>query len=66
MKDLEEIPQNVKDNIEIIAVSEVTDVINHALVTQPEAVEWDEEAYFASLKNSHLSNSNEDEATFKH
>ncbi|MEM7617327.1 MAG: endopeptidase La, partial [Pseudomonadota bacterium] len=52
MKDLEEIPQNVKDNIEIIAVSEVTDVINHALVTQPEAVEWDEEAYFASLKNS--------------
>ena len=43
-KDLAEIPENVKQGLEIIPVSHVTEVLPRALVRMPEAVEWDEEA----------------------
>ena len=39
-KDLEEIPDNVKRDLEIIPVSTVDEVLKHALVRLPEAVEW--------------------------
>jgi len=40
VKDLEEIPDNVKKDLEIIPVETVDDVLKHALVRLPEAVEW--------------------------
>ncbi|MDD8022426.1 MAG: endopeptidase La [Paracoccaceae bacterium] len=43
-KDLAEIPDNVKQGLEIIPVSHVREVLPRALVRMPEAVEWDEEA----------------------
>jgi ATP-dependent Lon protease len=43
-KDLPEIPDNVKAGLTIIPVSHVREVLQHALVRQPEAVEWDEAA----------------------
>ena len=43
-KDLTEIPDNVKQGMEIIPVSHVREVLKIALVRQPEAVEWDEAA----------------------
>ncbi len=43
-KDLAEIPDNVKEGMEIIPVTHVRDVLKLALVRQPEAVDWDEEA----------------------
>jgi ATP-dependent Lon protease len=43
-KDLSEIPDNVKEGLTIIPVSHVREVLKHALVRQPEAVEWDEAA----------------------
>ncbi len=43
-KDLPEIPDNVKDGLTIIPVSHVSEVLKHALVTAPEAIEWDQEA----------------------
>ncbi|RDC71478.1 endopeptidase La [Rhodovulum sp. 12E13] len=43
-KDLAEIPDNVKEGLEIIPVEHVRDVLNHALVRQPEPIEWDEQA----------------------
>jgi len=43
-KDLEEIPENVKENIEIIPVSHVSEVIKHSLTRTPEKIEWDESA----------------------
>ncbi|MEN0041571.1 MAG: endopeptidase La, partial [Pseudomonadota bacterium] len=43
-KDLAEIPDNVKDALEIIPVSHLDEVLPHALVSMPEAVEWDEAA----------------------
>ena len=43
-KDLREIPDNVKEGLNIIPVSAVSEVLKHALVRAPEAVEWDEAA----------------------
>ncbi len=42
VKDLEEIPDNVKKELTIIPVSTVDEVLSHALVRQPVAVEWTE------------------------
>ena len=43
-KDLVEIPDNVKEGLTIIPVSHVREVLKHALVRQPEPIEWDEAA----------------------
>ncbi|SFC04040.1 endopeptidase La [Tropicimonas isoalkanivorans] len=43
-KDLTEIPDNVKEGLEIIPVANVRDVLRHALVRMPEPIEWDEAA----------------------
>ncbi|MEC7300369.1 MAG: S16 family serine protease, partial [Pseudomonadota bacterium] len=43
-KDLADIPDNVKEGLEIIPVTHVRDVLKLALTGTPEAVEWDEEA----------------------
>ncbi len=39
-KDLVEIPDNVKNGLEIVPVSRMDEVIRHALVRQPEAIQW--------------------------
>ena len=52
-KDLAEIPDNVKQGMRIIPVSNVREVLRLALVRTPEPVEWDEaaeEAAAAALK----------------
>ncbi len=43
-KDLAEIPDNVKEGLTIIPVSNVREVLKAALVRMPEPVEWDEAA----------------------
>ncbi|WP_371037811.1 MULTISPECIES: endopeptidase La [unclassified Rhodosalinus] len=43
-KDLAEIPDNVKEGLTIIPVSNVKEVLKHALVREPEPVDWDEAA----------------------
>jgi ATP-dependent Lon protease len=42
VKDLAEIPDNVKNSLEIIPVSRVGEVLSHALVKKPEPIEWTE------------------------
>ena len=49
-KDLAEIPDNVKNGLEIVPVSRVEDVMQHALVRMPEPIEWDEAAEEAAAK----------------
>ena len=43
-KDLVDIPDNVKNNMEIVPVSFASEVLDHALVRRPEAIEWVEPA----------------------
>ncbi|WP_321337519.1 endopeptidase La [Breoghania sp.] len=40
-KDLADIPENVKSGMEIIPVSQMSEVLEHALVRTPEPIEWD-------------------------
>ena len=49
-KDLREIPDNVKEGLEIIPVSHVREVLEHALVRAPEPVEWDQAAEDAAAQ----------------
>ncbi|MCU0819557.1 MAG: endopeptidase La [Beijerinckiaceae bacterium] len=44
VKDLADIPANVKNGLEIVPVSRMEEVLARALVRQPEPIEWDEEA----------------------
>jgi ATP-dependent Lon protease len=48
-KDLADIPANVKDALEIIPVKHLDDVLPHALLSMPDAIEWDEAAADAAL-----------------
>jgi ATP-dependent Lon protease len=43
-KDLAEIPDSVKNGMEIIPVAMMDDALKHALVRMPEPIEWDEVA----------------------
>ena len=43
-KDLADIPDNVKEGLEIIPVKHVSEVLERALIRKPEPVEWDEAA----------------------
>jgi len=49
-KDLAEIPENVKSGLEIVPVSRVGEVLSHALVRMPEAIEWVEPVEPAAAK----------------
>jgi ATP-dependent Lon protease len=51
-KDLTEIPDNVKQGMEIIPVSNVREVLKVALVRVPEAITWDEAAEEAAAARS--------------
>ena len=43
-KDLADIPDNVKRNLELVSVSSVEEVLEHALVSTLVPIEWDDEA----------------------
>ena len=43
-KDLADIPDKVKEGLDIIAVKHVSEVLDHTLVRKPQPVDWDEAA----------------------
>ena len=43
-KDLVDLPDSVKNGLEIVPVSRMDEVLSHALIRLPEAIEWDEAA----------------------
>jgi ATP-dependent Lon protease len=49
-KDLADIPANVKNNMEIVPVSRMGEVLEHALLRQPVPIEWDESFDTATAK----------------
>jgi ATP-dependent Lon protease len=49
-KDLADIPANVKNNMEIVPVSRMGEVLEHALTRQPSPIEWDESFDTAAAK----------------
>ncbi len=51
-KDLREIPDQVKNGLEIIPLSHVSEVLNIALVEKPKAIEWDPTSMITSATES--------------
>ncbi|SIP96374.1 ATP-dependent proteinase. Serine peptidase. MEROPS family S16 [Rhizobium sp. RU20A] len=49
-KDLADIPDNVKNAMEIVPVSRMSEVLSHALTRMPTAIEWDPASEPAALK----------------
>jgi len=59
-KDLAEIPDNVKRNLEIVPVTSVEEVLEHALVSPLVPIEWDDDADDATDVTSSTSDEDED------
>ncbi|EAQ29639.1 ATP-dependent Lon protease [Erythrobacter sp. NAP1] len=55
VKDLAEIPDNVKEGLEIIPVSHVDQVLEHAIIDMPSPIEWTEADDLASQPGGHVS-----------
>ena len=51
VKDLSEIPAEIKNKIDIVPVARVDDVLKTALVRTPERLVWDEAAEAAAVKS---------------
>jgi ATP-dependent Lon protease len=49
VKDLADIPEEIKKKLELVPVARMEDVVKTALVRVPEAITWDEAAEAASL-----------------
>ena len=54
VKDLADIPDNVKQGLEIIPVTHVSEVLMHALTRTPTPIEWDQEAEDAAAADAVL------------
>jgi ATP-dependent Lon protease len=54
VKDLADIPNNVKEGLEIIPVTHVSEVLKHALTRTPSPIEWDQEAEDAAAADAVL------------
>ncbi|EJF90736.1 endopeptidase La [Bartonella tamiae] len=50
-KDLVDIPDNVKNNLEIVPVRYASEVLEHALLSHPEAIEWVEPSSSVATTN---------------
>jgi len=49
-KDLAEIPDSVKNGMEIVPVSNIDEVLEHALLRKPEPIEWDQASADAAAR----------------
>jgi ATP-dependent Lon protease len=66
VKDLMEIPDNVKNGLEIIPVSHVKQVLSVALSGELKAIEWDSEAIEVASKSQTTSDSSEIDKSIAH
>ena len=62
-KDLADIPDNVKEGLQIIPVKHVSEVLKYALIETPEPVDWDEEAYEQAADQATSSSSTDEAGT---
>ena len=51
-KDLKEVHDDIKNNLELILVTDLDDVIIHALEKKPSPIEWDENEFLKNSKNN--------------
>ena len=62
-KDLKEVDEEIKNNIEIVLVNHLDEVIEHSLEDKPAPIKWDEAEF---IKNSQNNGSTNHENIVKH
>ena len=65
VKDLADIPSNVKRGLELVSVKHVDEVLEHSLISQPVPIEWQEESNSIE-KVSESSSKKHQEGVIKH
>jgi len=66
IKDLADVPDNVKQEMEIIPVRTVSEVLAHALTEKLEPIEWDEQAVLAAEKAAEKDAKSGESAEIRH
>ena len=57
-RELSEVPDNIKDKLDIKLVSTIDEALELALVRKPDAIDWDEDAWLAEQRKLSDNNSN--------
>ena len=57
-RELSEVPDNIKDKLDIKLVSTIDEALELALVRKPDAIDWDEDAWLAEQRKISDNNSN--------
>ena len=57
-RELSEVPDNIKDKLDIKLVSTIDEALELALVRKPDAIDWDEDAWLAEQRKISESNPN--------
>ena len=57
-RELSEVPENIKEKLDIKLVSTIDEALELALVKKPDAIDWDEDAWLAEQKKSSDNQSN--------
>ena len=57
-RELSEVPDNIKDKLDIKLVSTIDEALELALVRKPDAIDWDEDAWLAEQRKISENNPN--------
>ena len=53
-RELSEVPENIKDKLDIKLISTIDEALDHALTKKPVAIKWDEKAWLAEQKKRNI------------
>ena len=56
-RELSEVPENIKEKLDIKLISSIDEALDHALTKKPIAIEWDEKAWPAEQKKGNVDSS---------
>ena len=56
-RELSEVPENIKDKLDIKLISSIDEALDYALTKKPIAIEWDEKAWLAEQKKGNVDSS---------
>ena len=56
-RELSEVPENIKEKLDIKLISNIDEALDYALTKKPVAIEWDEKAWLAEQKRGNIDTS---------
>ena len=56
-RELSEVPENIKEKLDIKLISNIDEALDYALTKKPVAIEWDEKVWLAEQKKGNIDTS---------